>query len=79
MQPTKQSVGCTLLVHPAPEESPFLVTELTEDDEDEVDDDPDAEAARGDYHENAGADFPHVEAVDAEPTEKAAEKCGGEA
>lgn len=56
----------------------FFVAELAEDDEDEVNGGPDAEAAHREDHEDAGADLPHVEAVDAEKTKEATEERGGE-
>ena len=44
----------------------MLVAEACANDEDEVDEDPDAKAAEGEKHEDARADFAHVESMNAE-------------
>lgn len=52
----------------------LLVGEGTDDDHDEVDQRPDAEAAEGDQLQDAGADLADVEAVRAEAAEKEAQQ-----
>lgn len=56
--------------------APFFVFELTANDDDEVDDRPDAEAAGGDQHEKTGSNFSHIKTVDTKGAEKEAEKNG---
>ena len=60
------------------DEAAALVGEATDDDHDQVNDPPDAEATTGQKHQDARADFADVKTVDAEGPEKEAEQKGGD-
>ena len=57
----------------------LLVAERADENDDEVDEGPDAEAAEGDQLQDAGADLADIEAVHAEHADEEAEQCGGKA
>lgn len=64
--------------HPLEDLEAVFVGESAADDDDEVDEGPDAEAAEGDDHEGGGAVFADVEAVGTEDAEEPAEEEGDE-
>ena len=64
--------------HPLEDLEAVFVSEGAADDDDEVDEGPDAEAAEGDDHEGGGAVFADVEAVGSEDAEEPAEEEGNE-
>lgn len=56
--------------------SSLFVAELAADDDDKVDDCPDAKAASGDEHEEPCTDLTNIEAVDPECSKKEGEENG---
>lgn len=64
--------------HPLEDLEAVFVGESAADDDDEVDEGPDAEAAEGDDHEGGCAVFADVEAVGTEDAEEPAEEEGDE-
>lgn len=56
----------------------MAVVKCADDDADQIDDEPDAQAAEGEEVKNSTADFPDIEAVEAQAWEEEAEQEGGQ-